>query len=265
MIEKESLEKRQKILYVVTSILVTLAVSLCLYFSVQVITNGYVTIGGHSMFRVVTGSMEPTIQNGALLLCKKTPIENIQKDDIVCYKAKNEEIRGAIITHRVTAVVAGDDGGTYLETRGDANLSTDPYYVEAANLVGKVTWHSGKDTMFTDILALLSGKIGFFSLIVFPILVAAGLMLQSAVNNMQKDIYALRRELAKESHRGEDEDEELYPEDPDLTDPDGIAPGDRLLPGYTTLTYSDYEEIYEMLKREFLEELNEKAKKAKKG
>ena len=245
MIEKESLEKRQKILYILTSILVTLAVSLCLYFSVQVITNGYVTIGGHSMFRVVTGSMEPTIRNGALLLCKKTSIENIKKDDIVCYKAKNEEIRGVIITHRVTAVVTGGDGGTYLETRGDANLSTDPYYVESANLVGKVTWHSGKDTMFTNILTLLSGKIGFFSIIVFPILVAAGLMLQSAVNNMQKEIYALRRELSEES--------------------ESSTCDDQLLPGYTTLTYSDYNDIYEMLKREFLEELNEKAKKAKKG
>ena len=241
MIEKESLEKRQKILYVITSILVTLAVSLCLYFSVQVIKNGYVTIAGHSMFRVVTGSMEPTIQKGELLLCKKTSIKNIKKDDIVCYQAKNEEIRGVIITHRVTAVLTRGDGATYLETRGDANLSADPYYVESANLVGKVTWQSGKDTMFTDILTLLSGKIGFFSIIVFPILVAAGLMLQSAVNNMQKDIYALKRELAEESEH--------------------IVCDDQLLPGYTTLTYSDYNDIYEMLKREFLEELNEKAKR----
>ena len=66
-------------------------------------------------------------------------------------------------------------------------------------------------------------------------------MLQSAVNNMQKDIYALKRELAEETENN--------------------SHGDQLIPGYTTLTYSDYNDIYEMLKREFLEELNEKAKK----
>ena len=34
----------------------------------KVLTRGYVTLGGYSLFRVVSGSMEPTISTGALLI-----------------------------------------------------------------------------------------------------------------------------------------------------------------------------------------------------
>lgn len=244
--EEKGLDKRHKRMYLVSSVLVVAVMGLCLVFSVQVLKHGYVSIGGYSVFRVVTGSMEPEIPNGALLICRKTDISEIKENDIICYKAKVEEIRGAIITHRVMKVENGDDGAIYLETKGDANLSTDPYYADKTNLIGKVSWYSGKGTVFTDMLTFLSGKIGFFACIVFPILLASGLMLQSAVSNMQKDIYRLKRELA---HQKDEED--LILED-----------GDELLPGYTTLTYADYEAIYETLKKELLEELHGNANNA---
>lgn len=226
-------------MYILSSVILVAAVLLCLCASVQVVTKGYVSIGGHSVFRVVTGSMEPTIHTGAILMNQKTDIEEIQEDDIVCFWAKNADIRGSIITHRVTAVLTDGEGRIYLETRGDANLSTDPYYVDSTNLIGRVTWHSGKENVLTNMLSFLSGKIGFFACIVFPLLLVAGLILQSAVNNLQRDILELRYELARGSVKPE-------PELPDK---------DKLLPGYTTLTYEDYEAIYETLKRELLEEL----------
>ena len=72
----------EKKVYMISSVFLALAASLCLIFAVQVATRGYVTIGGRSLFRVVTGSMEPTISVGAVLVCKDTEIEQIQKGDI---------------------------------------------------------------------------------------------------------------------------------------------------------------------------------------
>lgn len=233
-------EKNQYRMYVISSAILVAAVFLCLFASVQVVTKGYVSVGGYSVFRVVTGSMEPTIHTGSILINQKTDIEEIKKDDIVCFWAKNADIRGSIITHRVTEVMEDESGRIYLETRGDANLAADPYYADSTNLIGRVTWHSGKENVLTNMLSFLSGKIGFFACIVFPILLIAGLVLQSAVKNLQRDIMELRYELA----RGPVEE---VPSVPDK---------DKLLPGYTTLTYEDYEAIYETLKRELLEELN---------
>ena len=64
-------EKRQSRMYVISSLILVAAVFLCLCASVQVVTKGYVSIGGYSMFRVVTGSMEPTIHTGAILINKE--------------------------------------------------------------------------------------------------------------------------------------------------------------------------------------------------
>ena len=224
----------EKKIYVISSIILAVAVTICLSFSMQVVTKGFVTIGGYSTFRVVTGSMEPTISTGALLVCKDTSIEKIEKDDIVCYRSKTAEIYGSIVTHRVVSVQTDEDGERYLETRGDANLSSDPYYVKQDNLIGKVTWYSEETNILNDILSFLTGKMGFLLCIVFPVLLVSGMIMQSAVKNLQKDLALAREELAKEAKESE------------------------LLPGYTTLTYADYEAIYQALRKEILEELNGK-------
>ena len=224
----------EKKLYIISSLILAVAASICLVFSIQVVSKGFVTIGGYSTFRVVTGSMEPTISTGALLVCKDTKIDKIKEGDIVCYRSKVAEIYGSTVTHRVIAVQKDEQGEVRLETRGDANVSSDPHYVKQENLIGKVTWYSGKDNILNDILSFITGKMGFLLCIVFPVLLVSGMMMQSAVKNLQKDLALARAELAKEAQDSE------------------------LLPGYTTLTYADYEAIYENLRKELLEELNGK-------
>lgn len=235
---EEKKEKRSKI-YIFSSVFLLLVVLLCFFVAAQLFTKGYASIGGYSVFRVVTGSMEPEIPAGAILINKKTEIDQIQENDIVCFVAKVEEIRGNIITHRVTEVLKDADGRIYLETRGDANLATDQYYVDASNLVGRVTWHSGEEVFLTDMISFLSGKIGFLACIVIPLLVVAGVIFHGAVRNIQKDIIYLREEIRREAEREPEPDEGE----------------EATLAGYDTLTQSDYDDIYQTLKQELLEEV----------
>lgn len=225
--------------YIFSTLLLIATVLLCLCFSVQVLTKGYVSLGGYSVFRVVTGSMEPTIPTGALLLNRAVPIETIQEDDIICFEARIQEIRGTAITHRVTAIDKDENGRIRLETRGDANHVADAYYVDEANLIGRVEWYSGKENLLTKMLTFLSGKIGFFACIVFPLLLVGGLFLQGSVKNLRKDITLLRQEILNT---------------PEEEVPLAKETGD-LLPGYSTLTYQDYQEIYQTLRDEIIEEL----------
>ena len=64
----------QRRISTLVTILLVLAVLLCLYVAIQSMSNGFVNIGGFMMFRVVTGSMEPTIPVGALLVTKQADI-----------------------------------------------------------------------------------------------------------------------------------------------------------------------------------------------
>lgn len=84
---------------------------------------------------VVSGSMEPTLPVGAVLLARSVPAADVRVGDIVTV----ERPRGlGLITHRVVAVseagAEAADGARSLELQGDANSTPDaePYVVTTA-------------------------------------------------------------------------------------------------------------------------------------
>ena len=170
------------------TILLIFAVALCLYTTIQVLSNGYVDMGGIMMFRVVTGSMEPTIPVGALLVTQQVDIESIQMDDIVCFRTQASEIWGKIVTHRVVGIWENEAGSLLLETKGDANLVADGYLVDRMNLVGKVIWHTGDGSVLANILALFTSKIGFLGCIVFPALLLSAMILKDSVSSIRQEL-----------------------------------------------------------------------------
>jgi len=230
---------------VMSSLILTAAIGLCVFISVQISTNGYVSIAGLSMFRVVTGSMEPTIAVGEAILCQKAPISEIQVNDIVCYRSEFSEIKGAVVTHRVIEIMRDRSGALVLKTQGDANIAADPHLVGANDLVGRVIWYSGKESVLTRVLSFLTGKIGFLACIVFPTMLAAGLILQSSVRSLRQEMRRVRREL--------DEEEAMRSHCANVSKEEN-RDGTELVPGYTTLTRKEYDEILEAVKAELIEE-----------
>lgn len=185
-----------------------IAVILCVTVVVQVAANGYVQIGGFSLFRVVTGSMEPEIQVGSLLICQKTEIDEIQIGDIVCFSSLSGEIQGKTITHRVVGITRTGQGNILLETKGDANLSADVEYVTQSNLIGRVNYYSKDSNIMAWFVNILTDKIGFLLLILFPTLLIAGFILRSCVENMRREM-----EKALEEKQQQEIDELYTPEE----------------------------------------------------
>ena len=68
-------------------------------------SQGYVQFFGNSLFRVVTGSMEPTISTGALMITREVDINTIALNDIVCFRTQEAAIWGKIVTHRVVEIL----------------------------------------------------------------------------------------------------------------------------------------------------------------
>ena len=101
----------QKKISIVVSVILVLSIILCVYVAIQVMSRGYVNLFGYSLFRVVTGSMEPTIPTGSLILMKHVDMNVIELGDIICFKAQDTAIFGKMMTHRVMEILPAKDNG----------------------------------------------------------------------------------------------------------------------------------------------------------
>ena len=193
--QKPTKTRLAKILSVSTTILLIVAVIFCFTVVFQIQTKRYVSIFGFSVFRVVSDSMEPAIPVGALILNKQTDIETIQIGDIICFRSMESYMNGNIVTHRVVDIKT-IDGKIALTTRGDSNNSEDSYYVVADNFIGKVVAITGEDSFLLNAYSVLTSGIGFFTLIIIPVVILSAIILHENLKKIQKEMKKLREEMA---------------------------------------------------------------------
>lgn len=139
--------------------------------------------------------MEPTIPVGAILVSKKTDIQTIDVDDIVCFRSKEQSSRGIIITHRVIETYKAPDGSFVLQTKGDANLTSDVDYVSQDNLIGKVVWHTGDGSKMARVINFLTSDFGFIACIVLPVILIAIWIFRDAIKSVRSAIIAAENKL----------------------------------------------------------------------
>ncbi|MEJ6490019.1 signal peptidase I [Leucobacter sp. USCH14] len=91
---------------------------------------------------VISGSMEPGIPTGSLILSRTVPAADLAVGDVVT--VPRPDGRGPV-THRIVAIEAEGDGSFALELQGDANASKDPqpYRVAEAGLLQFTLPHVG--------------------------------------------------------------------------------------------------------------------------
>lgn len=90
-------------------------------------------LGGYKSYLIQSGSMEPSIMTGDIIIIHQTGQYN--KNDVITFK--NEE--GRIITHRIIEINnKGED--IFFVTKGDANRSEDEGVVFPTNILGKVIY-----------------------------------------------------------------------------------------------------------------------------
>ena len=150
--EPKKQKLHQKLVSGSVTLLLIVTVSLCLFIVIQVMSHGHASLGGYSCFKVITGSMEPELSVGDLILTKRVSASDVEVNDIISFYSQSPGMIGNIITHRVVDKLVGEDGTVRLLTKGDANLSMDGYAVTDDNLIGKLIWESG-DSLLSDILA----------------------------------------------------------------------------------------------------------------
>lgn len=90
--------------------------------------------GRYRTVTVLSGSMEPAIAAGSVVIVTPVRATDVAPGDVVTF---NAPIDGApVVTHRVVAV-EHEDGLPVIETKGDANLEPDPW---RARIEDPVAW-----------------------------------------------------------------------------------------------------------------------------
>ncbi|WP_051931830.1 signal peptidase I [Clostridium sp. KNHs214] len=87
------------------------------------------TVFGYRSFIVLSGSMEPKIKPGDVILVKKTHIEELKEGDILTYISEDN-----FITHRIKKIQ-----GNSLITKGDANNVEDSP-IKSSQVYGKYSF-----------------------------------------------------------------------------------------------------------------------------
>ena len=134
----------QGLWYLTVALLLLVLVSV----SVAKLRHEVPQIAGYSVFRITTGSMEPTIPTGTYILTRKTPAEDIAPGQIITFYSEDPAIAGMPNTHRVVKVAEGEPRS--FVTRGDANLINDELTVKEDQIIGRYVCSLTRITAFVN-------------------------------------------------------------------------------------------------------------------
>lgn len=115
---------------------------------------------GYSMYIVMSGSMEPTINVDDLVIIKTVSIDDVKENDIITYKDN-----GSYITHRVVGI-SNEDGLIKLTMQGDNNNVIDKVKVTSDTLQGKYLTHISNGG---TILEFIHSPVGTTILVSIPV------------------------------------------------------------------------------------------------
>lgn len=92
-------------------------------------------IGGFRAFTVMSGSMEPAISTGSLVITKSIHPDSLKIRDVITFIRPSKD--SEFITHRIVNLSKNKEL-TIIKTRGDHNNSNDPWVLAGGGIAGKV-------------------------------------------------------------------------------------------------------------------------------
>ena len=125
---------------------------------------------GYSLFRVMTGSMEPNIPTNALIVVHREEPDGLAVGDVISFYSRDPSLMGEVNTHRIVAIERSGDRYLFA-TKGDANNVEDQYVTYGEDVIGKVVFSSYR---LGQAVRLISNPIIFIPLIIIPLVIMLG-------------------------------------------------------------------------------------------
>ena len=131
---------------------------------IQRVSNNNATLGGYSIFTIISSSMVPEYKVGDMVIAKEKNMADINIGDDVVYLGKEADFKDKIVTHRVISKT-NVDGKYIFETKGISNEIADPK-IDESQIKGVVIF---KGVIISAISRLVNNMYGFYFLLFVPL------------------------------------------------------------------------------------------------
>lgn len=164
MIEKIKNNKVLRILAMIIKAIVSFFIIIVVsIIFIQRISDNKLTLGGYSIYTIITESMVPKYNVGDMVIAKKIPITELKVNDDIVYLGNKNDFAGKIVTHQIIEIEKKGNE-LYFHTKGIANMIEDPL-VEENQILGKVIM---KGTILSLISKIVNNPYGFYFVIFVP-------------------------------------------------------------------------------------------------
>lgn len=159
----------KRVLHIIINVLLWILIVIIAFFAVVSFSRRgpgkTISVFGYTPMTVLSDSMAPTFHADDLIIVKAGDTNSYQEGDIISFWTIIDGKR-SINTHRVVGVYREGNMVQYA-TRGDANSENDSYVVASTDIVGRFV---ASVPFLGKVLAFLSTSVGFFVVIILPIL-----------------------------------------------------------------------------------------------
>ncbi len=114
---------------------------------------------------IATGSMEPEIKVGDVIISKSYSGQELKVGDVVSYVSKSGEIAGNLITHQIIAIEE-DANGLVITTKGTASATADAP-IKDSEIVSVMLFNS---KLIGFIYGIITHPVGFIAIVVVPLI-----------------------------------------------------------------------------------------------
>jgi signal peptidase len=165
---------------------IALIISVATFIAIFLLFYRPVSLAGDTRYEpVYTGSMEPAILVGSVVVIKPVDPETLEIGDIICFTLTEP----TSITHRIKNIT--DQG---FITQGDANEDPDQWIVKKENVIGKAVF----TVPFIGYLGyFVRTPIGFILLILLP----ASAIIVLEIRNIAKELKKQKQEQTSKEPR----------------------------------------------------------------
>ena len=158
-------KKARKIIGRILTVIVAVVLVFCVAVVVQAKGAKKPFLFGKAIYFVVSGSMDPTIKVGEVIIVEKVSSpDDLKKGDIITYNGREGTFAGKVVTHRIISegVVDGK-----ITTCGDANHGISDPPITYNDVIGRYV----KTSVFlTTVYKVFTSKIGFLFIVFIPLL-----------------------------------------------------------------------------------------------
>ncbi len=101
------------------------------------------SVFGFSVLQVQSGSMEPEISVGGVVITHRTDPDELGVNDVISFYSNDTSISNEVNTHRIIGIIESESGERIFRTKGDANNLADSASVYERDIIGKVVFNIG--------------------------------------------------------------------------------------------------------------------------